>query len=168
MNVGVVQQHFRELTNFVQMAGASTKVVEELSLIAGGLEHFKDRPLGLFVEFLKKAEEYDRTGVLPVVASKPKREPKPKAPPKPLKPKAAEIIQRVVTLYQNILTPTLTNESIEQELALVDSLKGTDLQSLATQLDVAEKVKKLKVKEKIAAIKQVVRDRRGMFERADF
>ncbi len=167
MNVAAVQQHFRDLAALVGHAGASAKVVDELTLIATGLEPFRDRPLGLFAEFLRKAEEFDRTGVLPVVATKARKPAAPKVP-KPPKPAAADVIQRIVTLYQNILTPTLTAETIDQELALIDALKGPDLQALATQLEVGEKVKKLKVKDKATAMKQVIRDRRGMFERADF
>jgi hypothetical protein len=167
MNVAVVQQHFRDLAKLVEHAGATAKVLNELHLIATSLEPFKEHKLDLFAEFLKKAEEYDRTGVMPVVATKAKRATTPKAPKVP-KPSAAEVIQRIVNLYQTILSPTLTEETIEQELALVDTLKGPDLQSLAGQIDVGEKVKKMKVKDKATAIKQAIRDRRGMFQRADY
>ena len=80
----------------------------------------------------------------------------------------AEVIDRVGKLYQDILNPTHTPEHIDRELALLDGLITKDLLAAADRLGVKATVQKMKVGPMRDAIKRVVRDRRGMFNRPDF
>jgi hypothetical protein len=163
VNVAAVEEHFRNLAKFIGDAGGSQKVCNELTSIATGLSRFCDYDWGKFSEFLARAEEYHRTGVLPVVAPTTRV----KAAPKPPKPAAAEVIRKITSLYQNILNPSLTTESIDADLALLKGLKGAELLEVAQVVGVGEKVKKLKVGDMAEAIKQAIRDRRGMYRRPE-
>lgn len=167
MNVVVMQQHFRELSTLIRSAGAASKLVDEFLAVAMALEPFRDHSVGTFASFLVRADEFDKTGKVTVTATKSKRETAPKAP-KVSKPSDVEILNRLTTLFQGILNPNLTNETIDIELLLVDQLKGAGLQTLATEVGIGEKIKKFKVPDKKAAIKQAIRDRRGIFHRADY
>ena len=167
MNVVVMQQHFRELSALIRSAGAASKLVEEFLAVATALEPFREQSVGAFASFLVRADEFDKTGKVTVIATKPKRVAAPKAA-RITKPSDAEILTRLSTLYEGILNPNLTDETIEAELLLVDQLKGAGLQTLATTVGIAEKIKKFKVPDKKAALKQAIRDRRGIFQRADY
>jgi len=167
MNVVVMQQHFRELSALIRSAGAASKLVDEFLAVAMALEPFREHSVGAFASFLVRADEFDKTGKVTVTATKPKRAAAPKAL-KVIKPSDAEILARLSTLYQGILNPNLTDETIEAELLLVDQLKTPGLQTLATEVGIGERIKKFKVPDKKAAIKQAIRDRRGIFHRADY
>jgi len=162
-----MQQHFRELSALIRSAGAASKLVDEFLAVAMALEPFREHSVGAFASFLVRADEFDKTGKVTVTATKPKRTAAPKAL-KVIKPSDAEILARLSTLYRGILNPNLTDETIEAELLLVDQLKTPGLQTLATEVGIGERIKKFKVPDKKAAIKQAIRDRRGIFHRADY
>jgi hypothetical protein len=66
MNVSAVQEFLRGLAGPLTAAGAPRKITDDLLRIAEGLEPFRDQPLAQFADFLVRAEEYHRTGVIPV------------------------------------------------------------------------------------------------------
>ena len=68
MNVAALQQFLRSLTGPMQAAGASQKVVNELQEAERALEPFRELDFAQFAAFLRQADEYRRTGVLPIPA----------------------------------------------------------------------------------------------------
>lgn len=66
MKVHDIQQYFSDLARLMQSTDAR-KTAAGLEQIARGLEPFRGHDLEAFAGFLKRAEEYDRTGKLPVV-----------------------------------------------------------------------------------------------------
>lgn len=164
VNVAAVEEHFRNLARFIGDAGGNQKVCNELTSIATGLTPFRNYDWAKFAQFLARAEEFDRTGVLPVAAPTTRA----KAASKPPKPAAAEVSRKITSLYHNILNPALTTEAIDAQLALLDGLKKkAELLEIANVVGIGEKVKKLKLAELSSAIKQAIRDRRGMFRRPE-
>lgn len=169
MHVGVLRKHLSDLADVLRQAGAAQKVVDGVSACAAALSPFAEYEVGAFAALLAKADEYRRAGVEPdKVPKKAAPAARPKAAKAPA-PSAAEVIDRVVRLYQDALNPNLTPEAFEQELAGVDGLKGPDLATAAERLGIGATVRALKtVAEKKAAIKKVVRDRPGMFHRPKY
>jgi hypothetical protein len=81
---------------------------------------------------------------------------------------AAEVIDRVGRLYQDILNPGHTPEHIDRELALLDGLATKDLLAAADRIGVKALVQKLRVDPMRDAIKRAVRDRRGIHNRPNY
>lgn len=158
MNVAALRSHLRDLSAFLDAAGAAKKVTDDLRAASNGLTPFDAYKLADFVSFLGKAEEYSRTGVLPVTG-KPKAAPKPKAVPV----NAQEARDRVVSLHDR--AATATDEEIAAVLALLAKLKKADLEPIAAAIGLRGK---FTVKAMLAEIERIIRDRRGIAERNEY
>jgi hypothetical protein len=109
MNVSDLQSLVTAAARFAGAAGANTTVQGKLEGVTTALAPFAGMDLASFAELLRQAEEYHRTGVLPVAATKgratkPKEPKPPKEPkaPKPPKPTAAEKAQEVERLIREL------------------------------------------------------------------
>jgi len=161
MNVASVQKHFRDLAGLLADVSGAKNVVAELSAFAAALEPCRSMSVAKFGEFLRLAEEHQRTGKLdPSVPSRSKSVAS--------KTEPAEAIRRVTILYQTILQPNITSVHIESELALLDGLKKADLLQVANVVGTHDAMKSRKVDDVRTALKKAIRDRRGMFERPDY
>jgi|GEM_PF-1308343 len=142
MKVADLQQYFTTLAKLLQATDGKKSAVE-LARIAEGLEPFRDYDLANFANFLVRAEEYSRTGVLPVVAP-PKRVRDPKPPAKP-KADLSSLRAEVVNLHDTASTTSVTFEAIEALRPKLDTLAKADL------LSVAEAIKLVGMKSKSKA-----------------
>jgi hypothetical protein len=131
MNVAELEQYFVSLAKLLQATDAK-KTAAELSRIAEGLQSFRGYALADFAGFLVRAEEYHRTGVLPVVAGKAgarsKAEPKPKAD-------LSAVRSDVERQYRSASSPNVTIESIEALRPKLNALTKADLVSIAEAID---------------------------------
>ena len=166
MNVAAVQQHFRDLATFLTAAvpkGTKT-AAEDLRAVAEAFEPFKDKTLDWLTPFLRQAEEYHRTKLLPVLPTKAAK-PRAVKVPKAVGPSPDELIRRVVAVWEGATREDLTTQEVEDTLRLVDQLKGKPLDELAARVNVAGKAKGKNVSQRKEAIKNAIRERRGMSQR---
>ncbi len=127
MKVADLQQYFTDLAKLLHATDGKKSAVE-LSKIAEGLQPFRDYDLANFASFLARAEDYARTGVLPVVPSK--AGPRPKAPAK-AKVDVSSLRGEVVNLHNTATSPGVTFEAIEALGPKLDALTKADLGSIA-------------------------------------
>lgn len=158
MNVAALRSHLRDLSGFLDAAGATKKVTDDLRGAADGLAPFDGYKLTEFVAFLGRAEEFVRTGQLPVTG-KPKAAAKPKAVPV----NAQEARDRVVSLHDR--AASATDEQIAEAMAPLAKLKKADLEPIAAAIGLRGK---LTVKAMLAEIERIIRDRRGIAERSEY
>jgi hypothetical protein len=127
VNVGDFQNVLKSLGEFLA-AHQGKKPAEAFDTFSRALDQFRDVPLDQFGEFLRQAEEYRRTNIIPVGAKKATREKKPPKEKKPAQPKApkvplktkdnAEAIRLAVAdlqrLYERATDPALEYGEIEK------------------------------------------------------
>jgi hypothetical protein len=171
VNVGDFQALLKGLGDFLD-AHQGKKPAEAFEKFRLGLEPFRDVPLDQFAEFLRQAEEYRRTGIVPVGAKKAAREKKPaqpKAPKVPLKTKGdAEAIRQAVAelqkLYERATDPTLDYGKIEKTVERISKEFDTNgLKAVAKEFGVGSGSKT-----KDAArsnIEEKIKSRKGRHER---
>jgi hypothetical protein len=147
MRVAELQQFIRSLIPPLQSSGAKASVVDGLEGMAGGLEPFKELAVEPFADFLRRAEEYDRTGIVPVVA---------KAATKPRAPKAVvaaytvdEALRDLRSLQDRSIGEDVTYAAIASEVKKLDKLKKPDLDAVTIEIGLG------KAKSKAAAIDAV-------------
>src|SRR5262249_30553696 len=122
--------------------------------------------LPALADFLAKAEEYHRTGVLPASAT-PKRGAGRTRTPKPAPITVPEAAQRVMALYERAADPELQYEAIETEIAALDkALSQKDMIALAGEVGINKPLKTKKAARD--EIKRKITDRKGSFERTQF
>lgn len=129
MRVAELQAFLRSLIGPLEAAEAKKSILDDLARACDGLDPFKDNTIGDFAGFLVRAEEYARTGLLPVVA-------KPASKPRTTKPKTPKITVEVATalvndLYENAISDDLTHEMIAERIKTLSDLSAKDLETLA-------------------------------------
>ena len=125
MNVAALQQFLRSLAQPMQSAGASQKVVAELEEAGQALEPFKDLDFAQFALFLRQADEYRRTGVLPTPA-------RPARATRGLDPaRLHELAQRATQLKERAAGADGPAEAIDAEFERLD-LKGLSKKDVVT------------------------------------
>jgi hypothetical protein len=175
MNVGDVQGFLRQLGVLLKV-NQGGKPAAEFEAFCGGLEPFKDQPVGAFAQFLHLAEEYKRTGVVPVPTGK-RAARKPAAPKAPKAPKVAlkkkddvqavdEAAARLKGLYDRATDPALTHEAIEQEVGRIErEFDGEGLKEVARKFGISSGLTG-----KAAAKKKIldrIAERKGRHERGE-
>src|SRR5258707_1272317 len=124
----------RLLGNFVPLAraaGASAKVSAEFERALQCLEPFKEKALAEFNDFLRHAEELDRTGKLTAPAGSPK----PRTARAP-KMSVEEAVRSFNELHTRATDPALTYADIDAKLGLFQKLTVPQLRQVATQVGV--------------------------------
>jgi hypothetical protein len=171
VNVGEFQSLLKGLGDFLA-AHQGKKPAEAFEKFRAALEPFRDVPLDQFAEFLRQAEEYRRTGIVPVGAKKPAREQKAaqaKATKAPLKTKDdAEAIRQAVAelqkLYERATDPTLDYGEIERTVERIGKeFDVNGLKAVAKEFGVGDGLKT-----KDAArhnIEDKIKSRKGRHER---
>jgi len=110
MNVAELQQFIRSLVPPLSAGGAPRKITEDLERICTGLEPYRDRPIAEFADFLVRAEEYHRTGIVPG---------KKRASPRPQPVDQAKVLsaaQSIKSLCERSLDAELPQATIDAEL----------------------------------------------------
>ena len=144
MRVADLQNFLRALSSPLAASGAKKEILEDLELACEGLAPFADYPIKDFAGFLVRAEEYARTGVIPVQAkpSRAPRAPKVKVPALTLD----DANGLVASLYDRCTSDDVTYEFITAEVQKLDKLTAKDLTAVAKQFGVVSgKTKKASV-----------------------
>jgi hypothetical protein len=131
MLVANLQQYLRALVPPLQASGAKATILSDLEGACDGLEPFKHLDISTFAGFLRRAEEYDRTGIVPVAA---------KAAPKPRAKKEAgpaytteDALRDVRILYERSLGDDVTFAMIEAEVKKLNKLTKPDLDRVTAE-----------------------------------
>jgi hypothetical protein len=161
MKVAELQQFLGQIVNFVEATGASKLAV--LVQTVECLEPFKTQELAAFNQFLRVADEYVRTGVLPesVKTSKPRASRGPKTPKLTL----AGAIQLFHDLNERATDPTLDSFTIDAEISKFNDLSIAQLKEVAKEINRTVPPHRKKKPEIVAAFKQMIKDQKENYER---
>jgi hypothetical protein len=148
MLVANLQQYLRALVPPLQASGAKASILSDLEGACVGLEPFKHLDVGAFAGFLRRAEEYDRTGIVPVVA---KPAPKARAKKETGPPYTTEdALRDVRSLYERSLGDDVTFAMIEADVKKLNKLTKPDLDRVTAEFGLG------KAKTKPAALAAIV------------
>ena len=134
MRVADLQGYLRALKTPMEASGARKDIVDELERVCDGLAPFAEHQIKDFAGFLVRAEEYARTGILPVQAkpARAPRTPKAKVPAITL----ADAQALVDSLYETSTSDQVTYEFITAEVQKLDKLTAKDLIAVAKHFGV--------------------------------
>jgi hypothetical protein len=172
VNVAALQKHIHDLGRFVSDAGGNKAVVDGLESVRRGLEPFAAYKFEDFAAFLKVAleiaDEFKRTGQVPIPPSRRKGSGGATRRPAAAKMTVEEAAARVRSLYDSAPKPDFSPDAMEAELKCLEGLSLADLKTVAAQADSAGKVKSARAKKAVLdAIRGAIRDRRGNVERVE-
>lgn len=162
MNVADLQQHLRDLSRLLE-ASKAKEVGKDLATIADGLTPFQAMKLADFAAFLRQAQEYAATGIVPATHTRANRGGGGRKAA--VKPDAAEVAQRIRQLYDSASNLSVPMENIEGELRPLTALTKPGLLQVAQALELRVPGK-MKVDQLRQLIRQQVLDRRGASQRA--
>jgi hypothetical protein len=163
MRVAELQNFLQALIPPLHASGAKKEIVEDLDRACDGLKPFSDRSVRDFAAFLAKAEEYARTGVVPVQSKSPKT-------PRVTKPKVAALTLEqakslVESLYDQAIVETMTYDLIAAEVKKLEKLTAKDLGEVARHFELTPgKVKKASLN----AIQEKISRRKATHARNQF
>jgi hypothetical protein len=169
VNVAALQQHLHDLAAFLtKVGGNNAKAIADLNAVRDGLTPFADHKFEDFAAFLRLAlqiaDEFKRTGQVPIPPPKAKKAPAVRTPKPPkLTLDAARVLVR--TLYEAAPKPGFAADRLDAELAKLNDLKVTDLKTVAAEADAGGRVKKMKKPDVIAEIKRSILGRKAAPER---
>jgi hypothetical protein len=131
MKVHELQHFLGSIVPFARAAGASNTAVTELDRALQCLEPFKERTLADFNDFLRRADEFDRTGKLT-------------PPAKNGKARAAKAgslsVDDAAGIYRDLLgraaDPKLTYGDIDAALKPIEKMTAPQLLEVAAKVDV--------------------------------
>jgi hypothetical protein len=136
MKVGDFHELVRGLAR--AMAGDSAKAAGELERLAAGLEPFQDWTIADLADFLQRAEEYSRTGVVPATKRKPSS----------LSLDSEAIAQsrtQLDQLFERAIEPQTTYSQIQQQVRdICKGLGKEEIIAVAKQFGVSESLKSRK------------------------
>jgi hypothetical protein len=139
-------------------------VVDGLEEMGQSLDRFGEVAIDTFAAFLRRAEEYDRTGIVPVVLKPPpKRTAKAKESGPPYT--VDDALRDVRALYDRSLGDDVTYAIIEAELKKLDKLSKADAVQVAVGFGVGKHSAK---KTALAAIRQKIDDYKKSHQRTQF
>jgi hypothetical protein len=118
----------------LEASGARKENVEDLQRACAGLEPFAEHAVKDFAGFLVRAEEYARTGIIPVQG-------KPASAPRVTKSRAPALSledakEFVASLYDRAISDDVTHEFIAAEVQKLDRLAAKDLGEAAKHFGV--------------------------------
>ena len=119
----------------LEASGARKDILEDLKRTCEAFQPFADSPIKDFAGFLGRAEEYARTGIVPVQA-------KPARAPRAAKPKVPALAlddahQLVASLYERCMDDGVSHEDIAAEIQKLEKLTANELKDVARQFGVA-------------------------------
>lgn len=163
MKVAVLCQSLEGLCQFLENSGAK-QTANEWRRLKDALSAFAEPSVTDFCDFLLLAQEYCRTGKVPLGKTGAVR--KPKAQPR--SPESlAEAIQKVKDFYESVIRPEVTYEMITAEIERIEKdFRADELKELARQLGISRppKTKKATLEE----IQRRMIQRKETIERTNF
>lgn len=160
MNVSELQSFLGSLREPIASSGGK-KVADELQRAVEGLGPFATMTIADFGVFLQQAEEYHRTGILPVKASGRKK--KAAADPE----KISKLAQEVLSLYERAIDESVGYAMIEAEVKKIEKqVTAGEAKELAKEVGISGTPKTKK-----AAIEEILRKinrRKESFQRTSF
>jgi len=151
------------INSLIQPLGASgaKQVANELQQVCTGLEPFKDMAVGQFAAFLRQAEAYRRTGIVPAAG---KSREKTKAVDRD---NIQTIAQRVLTLYEQATETGVGYTAIDGEIKTLDrSLNKDEAIEVAREVGIVGALKTKK--DALAGIRKKIAERKESFQRTQF
>lgn len=121
------QQYLRSLLSPLRESGASTKLIDDIEGACRALGPFGEQTVEAFAAFLHRADEYERTGTIPIVP-KPVSRSRNKVAAEPFDVEA--VLREVRALYERSTDDAVTYGQIETEVAKLDRLKKPELDSI--------------------------------------
>ncbi len=154
MNVADLQQHLRDLADFLGRAGGG-KAVADLKAMADGLAPFAAESVKELSDFLPLAAEYRRTGIVP--GKKPKGGGGATTQKTP-KPDADAVATAVKDVYERAIRrdPSLTQDEATAMLAQMDGLTGPGLAKCTAALGLPAGLAKKKKPDLLKTLKETV------------
>jgi hypothetical protein len=129
MRVADLQSYLRALIPPLEASGAKRDIIDDLARAADGLKPFAEHAIKDFAAFLPRAEEYARTGVIPVQAKPPGRARSAAAKVPAITLEDAKNL--VSSLYDRAISDEVTHELIGDEVKKLDKLIAKDLNEVA-------------------------------------
>jgi hypothetical protein len=129
MRVADLQKFLRALIPPLEASGAKRDIIDDLTRATDALQPFAEHAIKDFAVFLPRAEEYARTGMLPVSA-------KPPARARAATPKAPALTlddgkNLVTSLYDRSIADDVSHDFIAAEVKKLDKLTAKDLSEVA-------------------------------------
>ncbi len=154
MKVSELQRFLGSLAPFVKAAGASEKVATEFDRALQCLEPFKEKTLVEFNDFLRRADEFDRTGKLTAPARSGNGKPRAAKTPALTVDEAVQIYR---DLHARATDPTVTYPEIDAKLKPFDKLTVAQIKEVAAKVDVtvSGKTKKVMLDDLLRRIKEL-------------
>lgn len=129
MKISDLQSFLRSLSPVLANAGGA-KVAADLNRMADGLTPFQPLTIAEFADFLGKADQYARTGVVPAKGSKGK------APARTSDEAVNEAVNLANSLYDKALAPSFRFEDVDEALTALKKLKVEELKRVAKELNI--------------------------------
>ena len=119
----------------LEASGARKDILEDLKRACESFQPFAETQIKDFAGFLVRAEEYARTGIVPVQA-------KPARAPRTAKPKVPAIAlddahQLVASLYERCMDDGVSHEQIASEIQALDRMSAKGLKEVCKQFGVS-------------------------------
>src|SRR4051812_20910921 len=124
MKIDELQKYLRSLQPFLETV--CPKPAPDFDRLRSGLEPFQSLTVAEFVDFLQRAEEYARTGIVP---TKPGKTRAPAKPKKSAEESIKEAVQVVHSLYERALDADFRFEEVDQQLTPIGKLTIPQLAS---------------------------------------
>jgi hypothetical protein len=133
MRVADLRSYLQALIPPLEASGARKDIIEDLGRAADGLKPFAEHTIKDFAGFLMRAEEFARTGVIPVQA-------RPAAKPRAASTKSPHLTldaasALVASIYDRATFDQLTHELIAAEVKRLDKLTAKDLSEVARRFE---------------------------------
>jgi hypothetical protein len=134
MHVADLQNFLRSLSPPLAASGAKKEILDDLERACDGLKPFAELSVKDFAGFLVRAEEYARTGIVPIQArpARAARTPRAKTPALTLD----DAKSLVGSLYELSTSDDVTYEHITAEVQKLDKLTAKDLTEVAKHFGV--------------------------------
>jgi hypothetical protein len=147
----------------LEASGAKKDIIDDLDRASDGLNPFGEHSIKDFAGFLAQAEQYARTGIIPVQA-------KPSRAPRARKVKAAaltleEANSLVASLYDRSINDDVTYDHIAAEVQKLDKLSAKELADAAKHFGVVPGKSK---KASLEAIRDKISRRKTTHARTQF
>jgi hypothetical protein len=156
MKIADLQSFLRSLAPVLSSSGGA-KVATDLDRMAQGLTPFQSLTIAEFADFLAKADEYVRTGIVPTKPGKAK------APARSSADLVQEALRLARSLYDTALDANFRFEAVDVAMAGLKKLKVDDLKKVAKELDIFSVPKKKD--DIIAEIGRKIKGRREFHDR---
>lgn len=159
MKIEKVQEYLRSLDPFLVLARPANEA-EDFRRMGAALDAFRSLTVAEFVDFLNRAEDYARTGIVPTKVGKARASAQPKKSPEET---VKEMVQIVCSLYEKALDADFRYEVVDEQLAPLGKLTVAQLTTVAKELEIFDVPKKKA--DILTRIARKVKERREFHDR---